>query len=165
MRLKLKKRGLPKRRKLEGKTNYKDRLAYIKSGKARVVIRLSNKNVVVQFVQYHTDGDKVLITINSKTLEKKYGWKSSRKNIPAAYLTGIIAGKEAMVKGIKEAIADVGLMTPKYGSKFFGALKGVIEAGVKVPHDAKVFPKDEKLEGLHLKNKINVKEIKEKILK
>ena len=163
--MKLLKRGLPKRRSLEGKTNYKNRLAYIKSGKPRLVIRISNKNVLIQFIEYSPDGDKIVCTTSSKALEKQYGWKYSRKNISASYLTGLLAGTIAIKKGIKSAITDVGLRTPDYGSKYFGALKGVIEAGITVPHDKKIFPPSERLEGTHLKNKIDVKSIKEKIIK
>ena len=43
------------------------------------------------------------------------------------------------------------------------ALKGVIDAGVKVPADEETFPADERLSGEHLKVKNDIAIIKSKI--
>jgi large subunit ribosomal protein L18 len=59
-------RTVPYRRKREGKTNYKKRLEYLKSKSTRLVIRKTNKHVIMQLVQYHPDGDHVLIGVSSK---------------------------------------------------------------------------------------------------
>ena len=73
------KRFLPFRRKLQGKTNYRKRLELLKSNALRIVVRKSLKNITVQAVEYHPDGDKTLFTVTSKDL-KEYGWKGYGRN-------------------------------------------------------------------------------------
>ena len=74
------------RRKREGRTDYKKRLKMLISGIPRLVVRRTNKNIIVQVVDYSADGDKVIVTTNSSELSK-LGWKHATGNIPAAYLT------------------------------------------------------------------------------
>jgi len=45
-------------------------------------------------------GDTVVASAHSRYLLEK-GWKGSRKSVPAAYLTGYLAGKKAIGKGAK----------------------------------------------------------------
>ena len=137
------------RRKREGKTNYKKRLELLKSSQTRLVIRRSNTAVIVQFVNYAPDGDKVVTTLHSNKLES-FGWKFSHKSLPACYLAGLAAGVAASKKGLKEAILDIGLQTPKKGSKIYAALKGVIDAGIVVPSSEEIFPSEERLTGKHI---------------
>ncbi len=137
------------RRKREGKTNYKKRLELLKSGQNRLVIRRSNTSITIQFVQYVPDGDKVLMTFNSNQLES-FGWKYSKKSLPAAYLAGLAAGKQMIDAGHTQAILDLGLQTPLKGSKLYSALKGVIDAGVSIPSSDHVFPSEERLTGQHI---------------
>jgi large subunit ribosomal protein L18 len=148
---KLKKIVIPYRRKREGKTNYKKRLSLLKSRECRLVVRKTNKYMTVQFVDYNPDGDHVLLTLSSKSLQKD-GWKFCCKNLPAAYLTGCLAGKRALAKKIKRAILDLGLHTPVKGSRIYAVLKGVIDSGVAVPAGEDVFPKPDRLSGKHLNN-------------
>src|SRR3989304_5863170 len=96
------------RRKRENKTNYTKRLKLLKSNKIRMVLRKSNKNVWVQFVEYHPDGDKIVASMHSRHL-KDMGWNACLTNLPACYLLGLMAGKKAVKNGIKEAILDIGL--------------------------------------------------------
>ena len=79
------------RRRRENKTNYKKRLNLIKSKEIRLVLRPTNKYVIAQLVEFHQDGDKIIVSANSKDL-KKYGWNISCSNTPAAYLTGFLCG-------------------------------------------------------------------------
>jgi len=81
---------VPFRRRKEKATDYRKRLALVKSGKPRMVVRRSNKHVLVQIVEFDPNGDKVLVSVNSKNL-KKFKW-ASRRNLPTAYLTGYYAG-------------------------------------------------------------------------
>ncbi len=53
-----KKRTVPHRRKREAKTNYKKRLALLKSGEYRLVLRKTTNTMIAQIVEYHVDGDK-----------------------------------------------------------------------------------------------------------
>jgi len=74
-------RTVPYRRKREGKTNYKKRLEYLKSKQLRLVIRKTNKHMILQIVQYHPDGDKVLLGVSSKKLETHDG-NTQKKILP-----------------------------------------------------------------------------------
>jgi large subunit ribosomal protein L18 len=90
-------------------------------------------------------------------LKNTYDWKDSVASIPAAYLTGIIAGKKAAEKGIKNCILDIGRYRATKGSKLFAAMKGVIDAGVHCPHDEQMIPKEERLMGKHIKHDMALK--------
>ena len=137
------------RRKREGKTNYKKRLELLKGRTDRLVIRRTNKQIIMQIVSYSEDGDKVQITTQSKELQK-HGWKHSLKNTPAAYLTGMLTAKKAKDKDIKKAILDLGLQTPIKGSKLFAAVKGAIENGLEMNAGQEIFPSEERIKGEHI---------------
>jgi large subunit ribosomal protein L18 len=136
---------LPRKRRLQGKTDYKARLSLLKSGKPRLVIRKTNKYITAQFVESDIAQDKVLLGVNSKSLISK-GWpkekSGSLKNSQAAYLTGLLLGSNAKEKGISEAILDLGLNRSVHKSRLYAVLKGIIDAGIKIPHDEKALPKD-----------------------
>ena len=155
---------LPFRRRREGKTNYRKRLALLKSGKPRVVVRKSNKNIRVQFALYDMNGDRIVASAMGTDL-RKYGWEYSLSNTPAAYLTGLLAGKRALKKGLKEGVLDIGLYTPRRGARIFAALKGVVDAGVDVPYGEEIVPSEDRLYGKHISDEIaeKVEEIKSKI--
>jgi large subunit ribosomal protein L18 len=155
---------VPFARRRKKKTDYNKRLAMIKSGKNRLVVRMSDKLIRVQFVRYSKDGDVTTASAVSGQL-RKLGWESSLKSIPAAYLTGLLCG--STIKEKKEgAIVDIGLHTPIHGSKIFAAVKGAIDAGVSVNVDSKVLPKEERIRGEHISSEVasNFEETKEKIM-
>ena len=153
-------RTVPYRRKREGKTNYKKRLELLKGKEHRLVIRRTNKHIIMQIVDYNPDGDKVIVGVSSKKLEGM-GWKHSAKNMPACYLTGILLAKIAAEKKVKKAILDLGLQTPIKGSRLYAALKGAIDGGLNVPASEEVFPAEESLTGKHIEG--NIAESFEKI--
>ncbi|MBS3112698.1 50S ribosomal protein L18 [Candidatus Woesearchaeota archaeon] len=144
-----KKDTLGYRRKREGKTNYKIRLALLKSKQPRLVIRKSLKNITAQVVEYYADGDKVIITADSKEL-KKNGWKVTANNLPAAYLTGLLLAKKALAKGIKKGIADFGLQRSTKGSKLYALIKGAIDGGFEIACSEEILPSDERVSGKHI---------------
>jgi len=154
------------RRHREGRTDYRRRLRLLKSRKIRIVVRKSLKNISVQFVEYSPDGDKIIISVVSSELVKNYNWKYSVSTTPAAYLTGLLAGKKATEKGIKEGILDIGRYRPTRGNKFFATLKGVVDAGIQCPHDEGMVPSEDRILGKHLDDKIAplAGEIKDKII-
>jgi len=121
------------RRRREGKTDYQARKGLVISGKLRLVTRGSLKNANVQIIQAKAAGDIVLVAANSKELTKLFGWQAPAGNIPAAYLTGLLCGLKAKKQGIKEAILDIGLVSPTKGARTFAMLNGVIDAGLIVP--------------------------------
>lgn len=141
-------------RKKQGRTNYKKRLSLLKSRKNRLVIRKTNKYIIAQIVAYEPAGDKVLVGVNSKSL-KKIGWNNSGKNLPGCYLTGLLLGSAAKEKKISEVVLDLGLQTPINKSRLYAVLKGVVDAGIKVPHGEEIFPEENRLTGKHISEKIS----------
>ncbi len=131
---------LPFRRRREGKTNYHKRLKLLKSRKSRVVIRASNNNILVQVVQSQIGGDKILVSSYSRELPKKFGWNAYTGNIPAAYLTGYLAGLRAKKMNIQEAVLDLGLFYHRF--RVLAAAKGFLESGIEIPHGEGFFPED-----------------------
>ena len=156
---------VPHRRRREKKTDYKLRLSLLKSGKYRLVVRKSNKYILGQIVKYDKSGDKTIVSVNSKML-KELGWKNNFKNIPAAYLTGLMLGKRAKEKNINDAVLDMGLLTSTKGNKIYSLLKGVIDSGVNINHSKDVMPSKERIEGRHISEKIvqDFENIKKKIM-
>lgn len=141
---------LPYRRRKEGKTNYRKRRALIISGKPRLVIRGTLKNMIVQIVAAKPHGDEVLVSTHSRELLKNYGWKAPRGNLPAAYLTGLLCGLKAKSKGVNEAVLDIGLHSPTKGARVFAALKGASDAGLMVSHGEEKLPDEKRIQGLHI---------------
>lgn len=143
------------RRHRDGRTDYRKRLKLLKSRKIRIVVRKSIKNIKVQFVEYYPEGDKILVSAISNELIKNYNWKYSTATISASYLTGLLAGKKAIDKGIKEGILDIGRNSPTTGNKLFAALKGVIDAGIECPYDVSKIPAEDRILGKHLNDEIS----------
>ena len=141
-----------KRRRFEGKTNYQRRLKLLKSRALRVVIRASNNHIIVQFVESKKDGDLILVSAFSKELTKKFDYSANTGNVPAAYLTGYLAGLRAKKNKIKEAILDLGIFYHR--NRVLAAFKGILDAGIEIPHKEEFFPEnfDEKIKGTHIQN-------------
>jgi large subunit ribosomal protein L18 len=137
------------RRRREGKTDYKARKALVLSGKPRLVVRETLKNVIAQIIVAKPHGDEVLVSANSREL-KKYEWKAPGGNLPAAYLTGILCGLKAKSQNVKEVILDIGLHSPSKGARVFAVLKGVLDSGVHVPHSEEKLPDEKRIEGEHI---------------
>ena len=125
-----------------------------------ITINVTNENTQVQILKPEITGDRVIVSSHSRFLLKD-GWKGSRKNIPAAYLTGYFAGKKALSKGVDNAIVYSG--TRKYTQRMAAGVKGVIDAGVKVPSSEETFPSEERINGEHLKVKNDIATVKSKI--
>jgi large subunit ribosomal protein L18 len=138
-----------KRRKREGKTDYKMRIKLLMSKKPRLIIRKSLKNILLQIVEFNPTGDKVLVAVDSQTL-KKSGWKGNTNNLPASYLCGYLLGTKAKEKKIAECILDLGMQSSLKKSSLFAAFKGAIDAGLKVPHSENVFPDEKRIKGEHI---------------
>lgn len=136
------------RRKLSGHTDYKQRLGLLKSRKPRLVIRKSLKYVIAQIVEYSPAGDKVIVSVSSKALEKS-GWKYSKISVPAAYLTGLMLGKLATGK-VTEAIVDLGMSVSRKESRLFAVVKGVIDSGLIVPVSEEILPTEKRINGSHI---------------
>ena len=148
------------RRLREEKTNYKKRKLMLMGRADFITVQTSNENVLVQIHKPEFTGDKVVASAHSRFLIAK-GWKGSRKNVPAAYLTGYLAGKKALSSGTKAAILYSG--TRKYTQRMAAALKGVIDAGLEIPASEETFPDETRINGDHLKVKNDIAKIKSAI--
>ena len=138
------------RRRREGKTDYRVRLRLLKSDLSRAVVRCSGRRVRVSIVEYDPVGDRVVAAADSAELAGVAFPATSFASTPAAYLTGYLAGLRAKSTGTEEAVLDVGLRHPTAGGRLAAALKGLLDAGVEVPHGEEGFPSKERLNGAHL---------------
>ncbi|MEK6895710.1 MAG: 50S ribosomal protein L18 [Nanoarchaeota archaeon] len=157
-----------KRRRRENKTDYKKRINLLKGEKARIVFRKTNRYIISQYVTSKDAQDKVEFTITSKEL-LRHGWpekaSGSLKSLTASYLTGFLTGIKIKKEKKETPIVDLGMTRTLHGTKVFAFIKGLIDAGVTIPCKKDAFPSEERLNGEHMKNKVNIKEIKMKLEK
>ena len=140
---------VPFRRRREGKTDYYQRTRLVVSDVPRMVVRKTNRHIIVQLVTAEMDGDRTLVAANSAELEK-YGYKGSTSSTPAAYLTGMLFAVKAKKAKQESAILDIGLNRATPGARVFAALKGAVEAGLAIPHGEEILPSDERARGAHI---------------
>jgi len=138
------------RRRREGKTDYRVRLRLLKSGTPRAVVRFSDRRVRVAIVQFDPVGDRVVAVAESAELGRLGFPASSLSSTPAAYLTAYLAGLRSKSAGAESVVLDTGIRHPTEGGRLSAALKGLLDAGVEVPHGEGVFPSAERLNGAHL---------------
>ena len=155
----------PLNRRKDQKTDYEQRLQLIKSDKPRAVVRTSNNHTRVHISEYNPDGDENSAQTISKDLED-YGWEHHTGNLPAAYLTGFLAGHRA---DTNEAVLDIGLRKDAREGRIFAAVQGMREAGVEVPVGEEALPEESRMRGEHIEEMTgknipeNLDEVKEKI--
>ncbi|KAG8459896.1 hypothetical protein KFE25_010945 [Diacronema lutheri] len=168
------------RRRREGKTDYRarkgltmqDKNKYAAS-KYRMVVRITNKDVVCQIIDAKISGDVTVCSAYAHELPR-FGIKVGLTNYAACYATGLLLARRTLAKfGLDEAyegqtepngemycveaqedgprpftcVLDVGLVSTTTGNRVFGALKGAVDGGLDIPHSEKRFPgydKDEK---------------------
>jgi large subunit ribosomal protein L5e len=157
----------------EGKTDYYARKRLVtqaknkyNSPKYRLVVRITNADIIVQVIYAKLQGDICLAAAYAHELPK-YGVKVGLTNWSAAYCTGLLAARRVLTKlGLADkyegkaeadgesfqveeiedgprpfkAFLDVGLRRTTTGNRVFGALKGAVDGGVFVPHGEKRFP-------------------------
>ena len=157
-------RGMHFSRRNKGITNYRKRLALLKSGIPRAVVRFSNAKVTVQIIEFSIKGDTVLASASSNDVAEM-GWKGSKTNVPASYLSGLLTAKRALKAGIDSAVLDIGRITPTSGGRAFATLKGLVDGGLKIPHSDNLFPSDDRINGSHISEKMTTdfKKVSKKI--
>ena len=140
------------KRRRDGETDYRRRMKLLRGETTRAVVRISNTQTICQLVEFNPDGDIVIASVNGKALVDKYSWPedASRKSIPASYLTGFALAKNAISSGHESAILDIGLSASSKGSRVFAALKGMIDAGLEIPHGEDVLPDEDRINGMHI---------------
>lgn len=121
--------------------------------KYRLVVRITNSNVVCQIVSAKTQGDIVLTSAYSSELSR-YGVPVGLTNYAAAYCTGLLVARRVLdtlkldsmdfdeENGPRafKACLDVGLHRTTTGAKIFAAMKGAVDGGLNIPHSDKRFP-------------------------
>ena len=160
------------RRRREGKTDFYQRQRLIVSGRNRMVIRKTNRHIIIQLVAAKMGGDYTLVHVNSKELEN-YGYKGYLGNTPAAYLAGMLFAVRAQKAGYTDAIADLGLQVASAGARVFAAIKGAVEAGLEIPVGEEILPDDDRCNGTVIAEydekfadlPANVESVKEAIMK
>jgi len=161
------------RRRREGKTDYYARKRLVvqdknkyNTPKYRLIVRITNKDIVCQIAYARIEGDVIVCSAYSHEL-KRYGVKVGLTNYAAAYCTGLLIGRrilqqfnlDTIYEGQKDVTGgeyqvesvdgqagafrcflDVGLARTTTGARVFGALKGAVDAGLDIPHSMKRFP-------------------------
>ena len=140
---------VPMRRRREVRTDYHQRLRLLKSGKPRLVARVSNGHVRAQLITPGPDGDETHAAASSEDLGE-FGWEAPTGNLPSAYLTGFLAGTRAVDAGLTEAVLDIGLNTATPGNKVFAVQEGAIDAGLEIPHNESVLAEWPRNRGEHI---------------
>jgi large subunit ribosomal protein L18 len=155
-----------KKRRLENKTDYRKRLILLKGNRLRLVVRKTNKYVILQIIESRNAQDYITDSITTRDL-LKMGWpeksKGSLKSIPAAYLAGLILGKKIKNKVKDKVILDLGLIPNTKGSRVYSAVKGISDAGVLINCSKEVLPSEERIAGKFMKEDFSntFKKIKE----
>lgn len=147
---------VPFRRRREGRTDYRVRLKLLKGGVPRATVRFSGRRVEVALIRYEPGGDRIAAHATSFELSRLEFPPGSRASTPAAYLTGYLAGLRAKAAGIGDAVLDLGLRRPTDGGRIWAALKGLLDAGLHIPHGEATFPTVDRLNGTHLPHKLPV---------
>ncbi|MDP3027360.1 MAG: 50S ribosomal protein L18 [Nanoarchaeota archaeon] len=152
---------LDRKRRLQNKTNYRKRLILLEGSLPRLVVRKTNRYIIIQIIESKNAQDKVISSVNTRDLLKQ-GWpenkKGSLKSITACYLGGFLIGKKSKAKKV---ILDTGLIPSTKGSRIYAVVKGVLDSGIEINCDEKVFPSEERIKGED--RGINIKTIIEKI--
>ena len=137
------------RRRREARTDYRERRKLILSPYPIYMVRRSLRYITVTFTSPRIGGDIHLVGTSSKELLKRYNWVSGR-NLPAAYLTGLIAGLKAKEKGIEKAVLSLGIAWTTAASIPFAAAQGSIEAGIEIPLGEEAEVDYERIRGVHI---------------
>lgn len=164
------------KRRRQGKTDYYARKRLTTQAKNkynapkyRLVVRFTNRDLVIQIVTSEITGDKVFCAAYAHEL-KRYGIKHGLTNWAAAYATGLLIARRALSKldlaehftGVEEpdgeyklteaveidgeerrpfkCFLDVGLSRTSTGARVFGAMKGASDGGILIPHSENRFP-------------------------
>jgi large subunit ribosomal protein L5e len=161
------------RRRRTGQTDYYARKRLIvqdknkyNAPKYRLVVRVTNKDIICQIAYSTLEGDRVLAAAYAHELPK-YGVKVGLTNYASAYATGLLLARRLLTQvGLADTYAgqtkpdgaiyhveakedqrrpfraylDTGLRRTTTGARIFGALKGAVDGGLDIPHSERRFP-------------------------
>jgi large subunit ribosomal protein L18 len=131
----------------DDKTNYRKRAAVLIGRHSFVTVKVSDQNVAAQVLKPTSTGDIVIASAHSRELEKQ-GWKGTLNNLPACYLTGLLMGKKALEKGVKNAVLYIG--KDHFTSRVAACMKGIVDSGVSMPISEESLPDQERISGKHI---------------
>jgi large subunit ribosomal protein L18 len=131
----------------DDKTNYRKRAAILIGRHSFVTVKVSDQNVAAQVLKPTPTGDIVIASAHSRELEKQ-GWKGALNNLPACYLTGMLLGKKALEKGVKNAVLYIG--KDHFTSRVAACMKGIVDSGVSLPVSEESLPEQERISGQHI---------------
>ena len=131
----------------EDKTNYRKRSAILIGRHLFITIRISDQNVAAQLLRPTPTGDIVVASAHSRELAE-HGWKGAFNNLPACYLTGVLLGKKAIQKEIKDAVLYIG--NNRFTSRIAACMKGIVDAGVSMPISKESLPDEDRISGHHI---------------
>ncbi len=154
-------RKVPKRRRREKKTDYKQRLGLLKSRLPRLVVRKSSNNTITQLIDWDRKGDNVLVQVDAKKI-REHGWKGHTGNIPSAYLAGYMLGKMASEKGIDRCVLDIGLQENTKENRIYAAVEGARNAGLQIPVGDNMAPSEDRIKGKHIENYASIMDAEKK---
>ncbi len=129
------------------KTNYHKRAAVLLGRHSFVTVKVSDQNVAAQVLKPTPTGDIVVASAHSRALQK-HGWKGAFNNLPACYLTGMLLAKQAIEKGVENAVLYVG--KDHFTSRVAACLKGIVDSGIKIPVSEDSLPPEERVTGKHI---------------
>ncbi|KRX94833.1 60S ribosomal protein L5 [Trichinella pseudospiralis] len=155
------------RRRRQGKTDYHARRYLVvqdknkyNTPKYRLIVRITNKDIVAQIAYAKIGGDVVVTAAYSHELPR-YGVKLGLTNYAAAYCTGLLLARRHLKKlkldgiysgvndvtgedynveseegkpGAFRCFLDVGLARTTTGARIFGIMKGALDGGLDIPH-------------------------------
>jgi len=160
------------RRRREGKTDFHRRKKLVcqdknkyNSPKYRLVVRITNADVICQIAYAKIVGDVILASAYAHELTR-YGMPVGHTNYAGCYATGLLLARRLLKKlgldkryegkkkidgelySVEEladgprpfrALLDVGLARTSTGARIFAALKGALDGGLNVPHSESRF--------------------------
>ena len=139
---------LNKKRRRQNKTNYQKRLILLKGKIPRLVVRKTNRYLILQIIESKHAEDNVKCQVNTKEL-LKHNWpqdkKNSLKSLSAGYLGGLLLGKKINPEEVSQVILDTGLIPNTKGSRVYAVVKGILDSGIEINCDEKIFPTEEKI--------------------
>ncbi len=135
------------RRNRQNRTNYRKRAALLLGRRSFVSVSISNQNIIAQVLKPSSKGDRVIASVQSRQL-LKYGWKASMNSLPSCYLTGFLLGIKSLEQGTDNLILYTGKKS--YTSRIAACMKGILDAGVKIPLSESSLPSTERIRGQHI---------------
>ncbi|MFQ5951280.1 MAG: 50S ribosomal protein L18 [Candidatus Geothermarchaeales archaeon] len=137
------------RRRRESRTDYAARKKLLLSGQSMLVTRKTSKYVYASICLPSGKGDVTLASACSKELSDAFDLVSLR-NLPSAYLTGLLAGRRARERNLKTAVVCLGPAWSPNASIPFAVAQGCVDAGLKIPVGGQAEVDQDRLRGQHI---------------